>query len=95
MLIYNIRKKGKGAKEAFKGAGIGLLSGLLIAVLDGPPSADCFLCISRQDKLKIYGISSSINGTAIGLLFGNRRKKIPINPQKRKRSFKKEANIKR
>ena len=78
-----IRKKGKATKAALKGAGIGLISGLAIALIDGEPPENCFLCISRQDKLKIYGLNGAVLGISIGSLFGNRRKKILINPKKK------------
>jgi len=83
-----IRKKGKIAKGTLKGAGIGLLSGLLIAIIDGPPPGDCFFCISRQDKLLLYGVTGFIGGTGIGFGFGSKRKKVPINPPNKKWSFK-------
>ena len=79
-----------------KGAGIGLLSGILIALVDGAPSEDGLLCgLSRQDKLQLYGITGFILGTPIGLTFGSLRKKIPINPKKRNRTFKKQSTTQR
>lgn len=91
-----IREKGKSGKAALKGAGIGLLSGIIIALVDGTPSENGLLCgLNQQKKVQLYGITGFIMGTSIGFSFGNSRKKIPINPKRRNRRFEKQLNIQR
>ena len=76
-----IRKKGKIKKSALKGASIGLLSGIMIALVDGPPTENCLLCLSQGGKLKVYGVTGFLNGAVLGAAIGSLRKKIPINPK--------------
>jgi len=83
-----VRKKGKIRNTALKSAGISLIAGLAIALIDGPSSEGCLICISAKERIWIYGISFAGNGLLWGALLGGIKMKIPVNNQfnrKRKR----------
>ena len=77
-------RKGEAAKNALKGAGIGFLVGVGIALLDGPPEENCFLCLSQGEKILLYGLGLATEAAYLSALF-TLKIKIPINPAKQEK----------